>query len=205
MRPGRLLHDLRSRALVNVLLFTLSTTAVLTGVLGPLLLAAITQSSLRSALQTASVDETSVTVVLAEVQGDLGGAPDEVAAVFTPTVTSRAARFWTAPQVWTESTDNLPWAPKPREGRLEAVSRVHVLDARCTGLRLVTGRCPTKRGEVLLSVRDARHRGLHVGSQVSYRVPVDPERQGRVVGTYNSADTSAPLTRPAPKRSARRR
>ena len=193
-----MLHDLRSRPGLNALLAALSALAVLTAVLGPLLLGAIEEATLRSTLRTASVTDTAVTVSAADVLGDLGTLPADVGEVFTPVVPSGPdARLWGSPQTWTESTANVAWSPRPQGASLQAVSRVHVLTGGCGGLAIVEGRCPARRGEVLVSVPDARQQQLAPGSGLTYRVSgLKHEQQETVVGTYDPDRSATPLSRP---------
>lgn len=192
-----MLHDLRSRPAVNALLCLLSALAVLTSVLGPLLLGAIAQSTLRTAQQAASAADTSITVSL-DYQADGGavGLDDELSGALDPAADGPAARLWGPRQVWSETTENLAWAESPRTGMLEAVARARVVDGRCAGLPLATGRCPVK-GQALVSAVDARQRGLTLGSPIAYRtVGANTEHRLRVSGTYEPDQVAAPLTRP---------
>lgn len=192
-------RDLRGRLTINVLLCALSAVAVLTAVLGPLLVRAISQSTLQDAVAAGGPERTAITVSLDLSGEELSFASGLVPAVFTPVQQGPAARIWQAPQLWTESTDNVAWAPRPRTGKLEATTRVRFTDDSCAGMVITDGRCPAEVGQALISSRDARRSHLVVGSTLTFRCPGVPERRLTVVGTYDANRADAPLTRPETK------
>lgn len=194
-RSPMLWRDLRSRLAINVLLFALSTVAVLASVLGPLLVAAVTESTLQAAVAEESPENTSVTVSSDWADPEMSFLFEELMAALTPASKGRAAGLWQGPEVWAEASENVAWAPQPRTATLESVSRVRVIDDSCRGLTVLRGRCPAKPGQVMVSADDAKQSQLGVSSYLSFRfqskiLPL------RVVGVYDAGRAEGPLSRP---------
>ncbi len=189
-------RGLRSRPASNLFIMTLSAVVVLIAVLGPLLLRAITQSTITDAVQAAGPEGTSLTVTInGDVREDLYPLEAVIDAALAPVARGPARGLWQPAQTWIESVANVAWASKDRTTPGETSSRVRATNG-CSGLVLKTGTCPTAKGQVLLSTADAGRARVQVGSVLIYRRADIPGRRFRVVGTYDADQVTAPLTRP---------
>lgn len=190
--PPLWLRSLRSRPLMSVLLLLLSSAAVLTSLLGPLLVRAVHQSTLADAVADGGALGTSISVSLELQPGDRYDlARRDVAAAFGGVVVGAGRKLWQPVRLGTESTSSLGWIPAAGGG-VELSSRVNAIDPGCRRYVLTAGRCPAGAGEVLVSAVDAGRPRLGVGSELAFRLPSVPVTRLRVVGVYDS-DRSAPL------------
>jgi hypothetical protein len=170
MRYGLAWRALRHRRGQAIVLGLLSGIVVAACASGPLYERAVEQASLRTALDHAPVSVRGLTVNSISM-------PD--AATYRHEMRD-AARLFGAPLFGAElSTQFLRKGP-PLLSPL--VSRTDM----CAHLTLVSGRCPTATGEVMVSDRMGRDRGLPVG------------------GTYTIAPETGDPTEPAPKTAAYR-
>lgn len=182
----------RSRPSASLLLFALSTVAVLTAVLGPLLIRAVRQSTLQDAVAAGGVDRTSISV---SADLPVGASYPEQRAVlqtvFSDATAGPRRGLWAPVETLVVSSANLTWVPKP--GRTDVGSRVNAADLGCPGYPITAGQCPTHAGEALLSQDDARRFGVAVGRVVEARPPNAPAHRLVVVGTFNSHTATVPL------------
>lgn len=192
------LRSIRARPVIAGLLFALSSTAVMTSALGPLFVRAVHQSSLADAIALAGPSGSSVAASLDLQRGDdLGQATDDVMPVFDGVVAGPGADAWQPPQLSVQTRSNLGWNIRGG-GRAEIVSRVASGEAACARLMVVSGRCPTRDGETLVSVADAGRSGALVGSSASFALPSSRTTTLRVVGVYDPDRSATPdLLRPA--------
>lgn len=186
------MRSLRTRPVIAVLLFALSSTAVMTSALGPLFVRAVHQSSLADAVATAGPAGSSVAASLDLERGDdLSQAARGVLQVFDGVAAGPAGDVWQSPQLSVQTTSNLGWRTRGG-GPAEIVSRVVSGEGGCAQLLVVSGRCPTREGETLVSVADVQLGGARLGSSVSYTLPSIRTTTLRVVGIYDP-DRSATL------------
>ena len=174
-----------------LLLAVLSAAAVATAVTGPLLLRAVEQSALTSALSTAAPASTALSVSADldpgnPIDGLEGAEQAAVAAppdwLFFPVVTVA------------ESAGPVPWVlvgPGTTQPVPTATHHSHlaVQDEDCSGIRIVSGACPTGTADVAVSTADAARFGLQLGTFVEVRVPAGPRlttTRLRLSGTYDA-------------------
>lgn len=184
---GAILRGLRSRALLSAGSVLLTALAVASAVLGPIFAGAVTNSYLVTRLREAPASLTGLSRVFTP---DAAGASDDAV---------RAAI------AGTESLNDGPWGEsvaivesenfKALRGSVEFWAR----DGACEALE-VTGRCPQKKGEVLMLAKAAEQVKatigeplvLDIGGSPGYQaltLPEPPLRTVAVVGTYTTPST----------------
>lgn len=180
------LRSLRSRPLLGVLLFALSTTGVMTSALGPLLVRAVHQSSLADAVTTAGPAEASIAASVDLERGDdLERARDEVVHVFDGTTTQGGAdRLWQSPQMSVQTTASVGWRAAGA-GKPQMVSRVASAEDGCGQLVVVAGRCPARAGEAMVSTSDPARSGAEIDSSLTLTLTSGHAPTVEVVGVYD--------------------
>lgn len=203
MRTPLWLRGLRSRPLVNALLLVLATMAVATAVLGPLLVRAAHQHTVRSTVTNAERNQVSV-VLGVPAQGESAQELESAYAQQSGTLESllKVAVFraqssaWQPPEVFVASTSNLAWTGPGRQNPVS--SRINVVADSCgLAYALSAGRCPARAGEVAVSVTDAKRSALVAGRALTLvQLESGPQRL-QVVGVYDpTAADRGQLIRP---------
>lgn len=193
------LRGLRSRPLVNALLLVLVSMAVATAVLGPLLVRAVQQFTLQSAVAAAPPAETNVRVSQylggdsPSLLGDYQAGARSVGGLVVAAVARSGSAAWLDPLVDTISVGNQTWAAS---GKGAVSSRLAAVEG-CVGYLLSAGRCPERSGEVLVSSVDAGRSGLATGGFLTVTQLESGPLRLRVVGLYDAqASDHGQLVRP---------
>lgn len=197
----RWLRDaIRSRLLVSLLLLAVAGVAVTAAVLGPLLVRATQQFTVKQAVEHAGADSTAIRVELdfdgAEVEPFLQSGQE----VLEAATAGNGASLWGTPEVWSQATSRLAWGAASANRNVSSAVRLAGTD--CQGMVFVTGRCPTAAGEVVTAAADAKGLGLRVGSRVVLRPPSTtigpgtPPAAATIVGTYDPSHSGVPRTEP---------
>ncbi|MBM6402267.1 FtsX-like permease family protein [Phycicoccus sonneratiae] len=195
------LRGLAARPVAALALAAVTASAMVASVLGPLLVRALEESALRTAVATADPAERTVTVSTYVSSADgAAGAVQSVTSVLADTDIASAGSLWGPPVVSAQSDSTLRWRESPTAQATSA--RVSAAGSGCAGYALAAGRCPSAPGEVLLSSRDAAARGLAPsatggGPRVEVVLPETSVVRWRLVGTYDLARTRAELVTPA--------
>lgn len=198
-------RSIRQRPQTAVLLCLLSAVAVLTSMLGPVLVRAVYQSTLTDGLDAAQVSSaasggTSISVsgeVLAEEPYDQAQVP--ALAVVADGTGGVAGRLWEEPRVLISSTTNVFWRSTPDRFGLDA--RIVVLDAGCDAFVITSGRCPQGLNQTMISTADADGEKVKLGSVISFSLARAPVTKVTVVGIYDPVGSAAAdLTRPGTTR-----
>lgn len=179
-----------------MLLCLLSAVAVLTSMMGPLLVRAVQQSTLSDALDAAGLVGTSVSV---SGDADAGEPYDEgrvpALAALQAGLDAAPASLWQQPQILITSKTNVFWKPSPDQTGLDA--RISALDDGCDLYVLTAGACARKVGQVMVSSVDAARLKVAVGTTISFTLAQAPETTVKVVGLYDAAASpGAGLIRP---------
>ena len=189
------LRSVQRRPHTAVLLCLLSTVAVLTSMLGPLLVRAVHQSTLTDALDAGGLTGTSISVSGEAAADDPWFQVRELALGAVAAGQEAAPRHWADPQVLTSSTSLTFYTAGPDETRSAAL--VSAVDSDCGAYRLVSGQCPTRTGQAMVSAVDAQSRKIAMGEKISLSLARAPRTTVTVVGLYDAeASTTAGLTRP---------
>ena len=188
----------RARPLTALLLAVLSAAAVATAVTGPLLLRAVEQSALASALTSAAPASTALTV---SADLDPGKPLDGLEAAEQAAVAAPPDRLFFPVVTVAESAGPVPWTPAGPGTTTTATHQSHlaVQDADCTGIRIVSGLCPTGPADVAVSTADAARFGLQLGTSVDVRVPAGQRlttTRLRLSGTYDAGSPGLAVTTP---------
>lgn len=195
--PALWLRSIRERPHTAVLLCLLSALAVLVAVLGPLLVRAVQQSTLSSALADGGLAGTSLTVS-ADVDG---GQSYEVARqpvldAMTPLTTGEAARLWQQPVMVIRSTSIVIWKASTDATGIEA--QVNAVESDCAGFVITEGECPTGKGLVMISSVDAERQHLTSRDRITFSLAKSAPVTLAVVGVYDAGASAeqAGLVRP---------
>ncbi|MBP2415349.1 FtsX-like permease family protein [Microlunatus capsulatus] len=189
------LRSVQRRPHIAVLLCLLSAVAVMTSVLGPLLVRAVQQSTLSDALEASGLPGTSISV-----SGDAGAddpwlSVEDLAVAAVEAGRQAAPQQWEDPQVLTRST-SLTFSTA-RTGAAPTAALVNAVDGDCGAFRLTEGRCPAAPGQAMLSTADATAREVAVGDRLSFSLARVPRTTVTVVGLYDAdGSATAGLTRP---------
>ena len=189
----------RSRRLINALLIAVAAIATAAAVFGPLSVRAVAQFTVQDSVQRAGVAGTAITATSTLQQNDAAPILSSVERVVNA-APQTAATLWTAPQGWTESSANVDWSTSAAPG-VGQTSRVQLAGIGCRQW-LASGSCPSKPGQVALSIGTAGAAKLALGSVVELRlvsaeyVPPPPIPM-TVVGLYDPARATTPMTRPS--------
>ena len=191
----------RARPLTALLLAVLSAAAVATAVTGPLLLRAVEQSALTSALSTAAPASTALSV---SADLDPGNPIDGLEGAEQAAVAAPPDRLFYPVVTVAESAGPVPWVPVGPGTRQPVPTATHhshlaVQDEDCIGIRIVSGTCPTGTADVAVSTADAARFGLQLGTFVEVRVPAGPRlttTRLRLSGTYDAGSPGLTVTTP---------
>lgn len=191
-------QSLRSRPLLGLLLLALSTTGVMTSTLGPLLVRAVHQSSLADAVSAAGPPGSSIAASLDLERGDdLEQAREQVVQVFDAALQGRAPGLWQPPRLSVQSTSSLGWRAAGA-GKPGLVSRVASAEDACSQLVVVSGRCPARAGEAMVSSADGGSSGSKIGSSLKLDTGSSPAPALAVIGVYDPDRSLDPdLLRPS--------
>jgi hypothetical protein len=163
--------------------------------LGPLLVRAVHQSTLTDALDAGGPGGTSISVSGEAPADDPWFQVKELALGAVAAGQEAAPQHWTDPQVLTSSTALTFFRAEP--GATPTAAMISALDSDCGAYRLVSGQCPTKTGQAMVSAVDANRQKITVGEKISFSLPRAPRTTVTVVGLYDAeASTTAGLTRP---------
>ncbi|MET0695646.1 MAG: FtsX-like permease family protein, partial [Propionibacteriaceae bacterium] len=189
------LRSVQRRPHTAILLCLLSAVAVLTSMLGPLLVRAVHQSTLTDALEAGGLNGTSITV-----SGD-AAADDPWSRINGLVLDAVGAGHDAAPEQWGDpqslltSSSLVLFTTEPGEAPIGAL--VNALNAGCDAYHLTGGVCPTKSGQVMVSAVDAEEQQIKLGGKISFSLARAPLTTVTVVGIYDPvASTAADLTRP---------
>ncbi len=191
------LRSVRGRPQTGLLLCLLSTVAVMTAMLGPLLVRAVDQSTLTDALETGGLEGSSLSVssdVGAGESHDAARVPvDDALAVLSA---GAAASLWQPPVTLVRSTTIVIWSPGA--GALGTNAQVNGVDDRCDGYVISAGSCPAVKSQVMLSAVDARRQQVEVGDRIRFSLARADDVGVTVVGLYDAAasTSTAGLVRP---------
>ncbi len=189
----------RSRLLINALLIAVAAIATAAAVFGPLSVRAVAQFTVQDSVQRAGVAGTAITATSTLQQGDAAPLLTSVERVLNA-APQTAATLWNAPQGWTESSANVGWTTSAAPG-VGQTSRVQLAGVGCRQW-LVRGSCPSRPGQLALGIGTAGAAKLALGSVVELRlvsaeyVPPPPIPM-TVVGLYDPARSTTPMTRPS--------
>jgi hypothetical protein len=182
----------RLQALSLVALAALLTTSLC---LGPLYQRAMEQALAGSVLANATPEQKALRLD----SGDL--TKSDLERLFP----ARLSPYFTAPT----ASSSVPVAVRLPDGSFTVATRLYAVDGACRRLEVVTGRCPTGAGEVMVSSADVATNGWTVGSEVDFTERLDPnvsvelsEGVVTVVGVYAPPPDEddflgAPITRRA--------
>jgi putative ABC transport system permease protein len=190
------LRSVHGRPQTMVLLVLLSTVAVMTAMLGPLLVRAVDQSTLTDALDVGGLDGSSLSI-----SSEAGaGEPQEGARVpiddaMAGLSTGPAAPLWQPPVTLVRSTTIVIWSPR---GGLGTDAQVNGVDEGCDGYVITAGSCPAVKSQVMISSVDAQRQRVRVGDRISFSLARSDDVGVTVVGLYDAAAStaSAGLIRP---------
>ncbi len=190
------LRSVRGRPQTMVLLVLLSTVAVMTAMLGPLLVRAVDQSTLTDALDAGGLDGSSLSI-----SSEAGaGEPQEGARVpiddaMAGLSAGAAAPLWQPPVTLVRSTTIVIWEPS---GGLGTDAQVNGVDEGCGGYVITAGTCPAVKSQVMISSVDAQRQRVRVGDRISFSLARSADVGVTVVGLYDAAASagSAGLVRP---------
>ncbi|MER7071391.1 FtsX-like permease family protein [Terrabacter sp. NPDC000476] len=169
-------------------LVLLSALVVGSAVLGPLYARALEHGLLRDALARASVVDTGLVVEQGSTERAVPS-PAQVQRIVPETVRSA----FDAPVALVSGQVVLGMAPS--RGGQGVQTTAYAPLAGCADVKIITGRCPTTAGEVLVSAAEAAFEGWRTGDRVplvatpgGQLAPGDEERRVRVSGTYDALD-----------------
>ncbi|GAA5024125.1 hypothetical protein GCM10023258_15940 [Terrabacter aeriphilus] len=171
-----------------VALVLLSALVVGSAVLGPLYARALEHGLLRDALARASVVDTGLVVEQGSTERAVPS-PAQVQRVVPQAVRSA----FDAPVALVSGQVVLGMSPA--RGGQGVQTTAYAPLAGCADVEIVTGRCPTTAGEVLVSAAEAAFEGWRTGDRVplvatpgGQPAPGDAERRVRISGTYDALD-----------------
>lgn len=191
------LRSVRRRPQTVLLLWLLSTVAVMTAVLGPLLVRAVDQSTLSAALDDGGLDGSSLTI---SSEAGAGQSQDEARVpiddAMSRLTTGAAASLWQPPVTLVRSTTIVIWSPGQRA--LGTDAQVNGVDDGCDGYVVTAGSCPAVKSQVMLSSVDAQRQGVEVGQRITFSLARADDVGVTVVGLYDPAASAGPagLIRP---------
>lgn len=180
-----------------MLLCLLSALAVLTAVLGPLLVRAVNQSTLSAALDDGGLTGTSLTV---SADVDAGQsyevAQQPVLDAMTALSTGDASRLWQPPVLLIRSTSIVIWKSRPDTTGIEA--QVNAVEKDCAGYVITAGECATGKGQVMISSVDAERQQVGVQDRITFTLAKSAPITLTVVGSYDPVASAeqAGLVRP---------
>lgn len=197
--PARLplwLRSIRQRPHTVILLCLLSATAVITSMLGPVMVRAVHQSTLTDAVDSAGLGGTTVSV-----SGDVAaGTPYDVirgpATAGLEAGSGAAPGLWEDPEVVISSRTVIVW-----KARSDAVGRnavVNAFDDDCSAFLITDGACPSAAGQVMISSADAERDKITLGTAISLSLARTALTRMTVVGIYDAGvSVRAGLVRPS--------
>lgn len=190
------LRSVRQRPHTAVLLCLLSSVAILTSMLGPLLVRAVHHSTLTDTLDAAGLGATTISVTGAASADDpWNQARDSALRVVGTGKEGASAPLWDDPQVLINSTTIILW--KSRPDAFATAALVSALDAGCGAYVITSGRCPERGGQTMISRVDAQREKVAVGTTISFALARAPVTRVTVVGIYDPVGSVlADLTRP---------
>jgi putative ABC transport system permease protein len=179
------LRSVRERPQTALLLCLLSALAVMTSVLGPILVRSVQQSTLSDALDAAGPGGRAISVS-GQAETDEPWEPVKSSALEVVNTGRRgdAASWWSEPRVLVSSTTLVIWRAGPAAQGANAV--VSAVDDDCRDYVLTAGRCPAKAGEVMLSRTETQRAGIRPGSTVTFTLAQAPVTKLKVVGSYDA-------------------
>ncbi len=201
--PGRTavtplwLRSVRRRPQTALLLCLLSTVAVMTAMLGPLLVRAVGESTLSDALDDGGLDGSSLTI---SSEAGAGQSHDEARVPIEDAIAEltagAAAPLWQPPVTLVRSTTIVIWSRGP--GTLGTDAQVNGVDDGCAGYVINAGTCPAVKSQVMLSGVDARRQRVAVGDRITFSLARADDVTVTVVGLYDAAASAGPagLVRP---------
>lgn len=191
------LRSIRRRPQTVLLLCLLSTVAVMTAVLGPLLVRAVDQSTLSAALDDGGLDGSSLTI---SSEAGAGESHDEARVpiddAMSELTAGAAAPLWQPPVTLVRSTTIVIWSPG--QGALGTDAQVNGVDDGCDGYVVTAGSCPAVKSQVMLSGVDAERQQVEVGDRITFSLARADDVAVTVVGLYDAAASAGPagLIRP---------
>lgn len=190
------LRSVRYRPVTAALLCLLSAVAVMTSVLGPLLVRAVHQSTLTDAIAAAGLGGRSLSVSSEAAADDSWDDAREAALEgVSAGKQGPSAPLWSEPRVLVGSTTFIVWRSRPAAVGANAV--VSALDAGCRAYVITSGRCPGASGQAMISSADAAREKVTTGSVISFTLARAPTTKVRVVGIYDAdGSAAAGLIRP---------
>ena len=179
-----------------MLLCLLSSVAVMTSMLGPLLVRAVDQAALTDALDDAGLAGTSLTVSSDLAAGaSYDDARGPVLEALSAGHTGDGAALWQPPEIVIRSTTIVIWRGGSRVG---ANAQVNALDDGCDAYLITDGACPTGKNQVMISSVDAERQQVKIRDKITFSLARADEATVTVVGIYDPVASAAPagLIRP---------
>ncbi len=178
-----ILAQLRWRTAASLAVFALAVVAVTAAALGPLYAHSAQESLLKDALEQADPVSTGLLM-----SGDFAGqtqfsAADIDAEISRKIATPEVQQFYRSPihSMTVPST-----AVTHADAVMLGLASIGWYDAQCTGVRIISGRCPEHVGEAMVSSREFQGRHLHLSEKISALMSTDDRLNTvRIVGTYD--------------------
>lgn len=184
------LRSFRERPQTAILLLVLSAVAVMTAMLGPLLVRSVHQSALSDGLDAAGIAGTSVSISSSvEVGQPYDTAEGPVKEALAVGNAGAAARLWQKPELIIQTTSIVIWTPRASEVGIDA--QINALDDGCGAYVMTEGVCPTRTGQVMISSIDATGHKVRVGDKISFSLARADTISLKVVGTYDAVASAA--------------
>jgi putative ABC transport system permease protein len=180
-----------------VLLGLLSVVAVMTAMLGPLLVRAVDQAALADALDDAGLAGRSLTVSSdVEAGAPYDDARFEVLDALSAGHTDDGAALWQPPEIIIRSTTIVIW--RVRGSTVGANAQVNAIDAGCDAYLITDGACPTGQRQIMISSVDAERQQVELEDEIRLSLARSDAVPVTVVGIYDPVASAGPagLIRP---------
>ena len=191
------LRSVRQRPSSAVLLCLLSSVAVMTSMLGPLLVRAVDQAALTDALDDAGLAGTSLTISSdLEAGASYDDARGPVLEALSAGHTGDDAALWEPPEIIIRSSTIIIW--QGRGDTAGANAQINALDDGCDAYLITDGACPAGKDQVMISGVDAERQQVKVTDKITFSLARADEATVSVVGIYDPVASAAPagLIRP---------
>ena len=178
-----ILAQLRWRTAASLAVFALAVVAITASALGPMYARSAQESLVKDALEQADPVSTGLLV-----SGDLAGQTQfsvtDVATEIDRRIAASGVQEFYGPAVNSLTVGNT--TVTNADGVQIGVGAVGWYAAQCTGARIVTGRCPERTGEAMVSTREMQIRRLHLGDHIRLLMSTEDRLNTvTIVGTYD--------------------
>jgi hypothetical protein len=191
------LRSVRERPHSAVLLCLLSAAAVMTSMLGPLLVRAVDQAALADALDDAGLAGRSLTVSSDLEAGEpYDNARGPVLEALSAGHAGDGGALWQQPEIVIRSSTIVIW--RVRGSTVGSNAQVTALEAGCDAYLITHGACPTGKSQVMISSVDAERQQLKVRDKLSFSLARADDTTVTVAGIYDPVASAGPagLIRP---------